>query len=49
MCALKIEALSKEGDLTEDEQQVLNHLKERINDAIELYGEDGALIKINDR
>ena len=35
--------------MSEEEQQVLNNLRDRINSAIELYNGDGALIKINDR
>ncbi len=38
-----------EGDLSEEQQQCLDGLKERINSAIELYEGDGALVKINGR
>ena len=45
----QIEALSAEGDPSEEQQQVLNGLKDRINGAIELYGEDGAMVRIGGR
>lgn len=36
-------------ELSEEQQQVLNRLEERLNQAIQLYEEDGAFIKLNDR
>ena len=42
-----------EGDVSEEQQQVLNGLQDRINAVIELYetdgAKDGAMIKINGR
>lgn len=38
-----------EGEVSEQQQQVLNGLQERINAVIELYEKDGALVKINSR
>lgn len=46
---LQIEALSVEGEVSEEQQQVLNGLQDRVNSAIELYEEDGALVRINGR
>lgn len=45
----QIEALVVEGDPSEEQQQVLNGLQDRINQAIELYGEEGALVRIGGR
>ena len=47
--SFQIEALSAEGDPSEEQQQVLNGLKDRINGAIELYGEEGAMVRIGGR
>lgn len=46
---LQIEALSVEGELSEEQQQVLNGLQDRVNQAIELYGEEGAMVRIGGR
>lgn len=35
--------------MSEEQQQVLNGLQDRINAVIELYEKDGAMIKINGR
>ena len=45
----QIEALSAEGEPSEEQQQVLNGLQDRVNQAIELYGEDGAMVRIGGR
>lgn len=45
----EIDALTLEGEASEEQQQVLNALQERINAVIELYEQDGALIKVNGR
>ena len=45
----QIEALSVEGDPSEEQQQVLDGLKDRVNGAIELYGEEGAMVRIGGR
>ena len=38
-----------EGDPSEEQQRVLAALEDRVNQAIELYGEDGALVRVNGR
>ena len=46
---LQIDALSAEGDVSEEQQQVLTGLEDRVNQAIELFEEDGALVRVNGR
>ena len=45
----QIEALSVEGDPSEEQQQVLSGLEDRVNQAIELFEEDGAVVRVNER
>ena len=45
----QVEALSAEGEPSEEQQQVLNGLQDRVNQAIELYGEEGAMVRIGGR
>ena len=45
----QIEALTAEGEVSEEQQQVLKGLEDRINAVVELYEKDGALVKINGR
>lgn len=45
----EIEALTVEGEVSEEQQQVLKGLEDRINAVVELYEKDGALVKINCR
>ena len=47
--AHQVEALSAEGEPSEEQQQVLNGLQDRVNQAIELYGEEGAMVRIGGR
>ncbi len=46
---LQIEALSVEGEVSEEQQQVLSGLEDRVNQAIELFEEDGAVVRVNER
>ena len=49
MTSPQIDALSAEGDPSEEQQQVLAGLEERINNVIELFEGDGALVRVNSR
>ncbi|XP_064384704.1 uncharacterized protein LOC135333633 [Halichondria panicea] len=45
----EIEALSAVGDPSEEQQQVLSGLEDRVNQAIELFEGDGAVVRVNER
>ncbi len=46
---IQIEALSAVGDPSEEQQQVLSGLEDRVNQAIELFEGDGAVVRVNER